>query len=77
MKIFLALVFVIFLSSCLNRSENFKVGDCINAVDGNQIWKVTKNDSTPLQGVVYESSKWTNGTQEIPQRIYTKVPCPK
>lgn len=62
--------------ACLEKKTEYKVGQCLNPVDGSQVWKLTKVQ--PLKGQLFNGQAWTAEAQELNgSRIYGVVPCPQ
>ena len=73
---YLILSLPLILSACFKSDPEFAIGDCVNPVDGSQIWKLTENTKDKLEGVLLVEKVWSTDKVVLPNRIFAKVPCP-
>ena len=77
MKILMfVLLFGSLIISCKESDKRFAVGDCVNAVDGSEVWKLDSVE--PLKGKTYSVNGLSETSSPLPSgRIFAEVPCPQ
>lgn len=75
MRLSFFLLSLTLLAGCLNSEPEFKKGDCLNPVDGSDIWRL-ESATEPLKGFRLKEKAWEPQLETLPDRIYSKVPCP-
>ena len=67
---------ILVLVGCFGSKNKFKTGQCINPVDGSQVYKLTAIDGEKMRGHLLQENKFTEEAIEVPKRMYVEVPCP-